>query len=148
MAGVPGSIAAMRIALLLAAVLVAAVPAAGEAKKRPMPTYAYAIRCAGLTGAWMRAAPDQSAERITRFDKALYWGLAAADMGKRAGHSAARVEADGQAELARAETALAGAGADAAGAAAARGALDKCVAEVPPLKGRKPAKRPRRGERG
>ena len=121
------------LSLLLAAALLA--PAAGaEAKRRPLPTYAHALRCAGLTGAWSREPGLASAEALRRFDASLFWGLAASEVARRTRPPAARMEADTPAALERAQAELARPG---AAAAAARRELAACVAEVPPLTRRK-----------
>ncbi|HEY0112631.1 MAG TPA: hypothetical protein VGB59_05695 [Allosphingosinicella sp.] len=118
------------IPLLLLAALIA-TPSFAEAKKRPLPTYAHAVRCAGLTGAWMREVPEASEEGLKRFDRALFWGLAASEVARRNKLTAARMEADTQGSVARAQSEFGGAGPV---AEAARRELGACVAEVPPIR--------------
>lgn len=115
--------------LVLAAAALLAASGAAEAKRRPFPTYEHAVRCAGLTGAWMREVPEWSKEGISRFDKALFWGLAASEMAQRGKLPAGRMEEDTQAAVAKAQAELSGGG---AAAEAARRELAGCVSEVPP----------------
>jgi hypothetical protein len=105
----------------------AAASAAGAAKPK-LPPYPEALRCASLTQAWTKQVEIASDEGSRRFDKAMFWSLAAAEAGRKGGLAAARIEADQAAgtEAARAELARSD--------PAAGTELAACVARVPPLK--------------
>jgi hypothetical protein len=109
-------------------VLLAGLAAPAAAAGTKLPPYSEALRCAALTEAWTRQVEIASAEGSRRYDKAIFWALAAAEAGRKAGLAAARIEADqaagtdtARAELARSDP-------------AAGTELAACVARVPPLK--------------
>lgn len=121
----------MRTLPLPFAALLLLAPGPAAAKTRPLPTYAHALRCAGLTQAWAERVRGASGDDAKPFDAGLYWGLAASDVARRSGLRAARMEADVKAAAARAKDELARIG---EGSDPARRELRSCLSEVPRLK--------------
>jgi hypothetical protein len=83
----------MRAAFLLptaaaAFLLIAAAP------KGPLPPYSEALRCAGLTEAWTNQVDQKSPEWSARWDKAIFWGMAASESGRKAKVSGKTFTAD------------------------------------------------------
>lgn len=60
---------------------------------RPLPAYAEALNCAGATQAAVEGQ-ERAAETARVFDSAVYWSLAAMDIARRDGKTAAQAEAD------------------------------------------------------
>lgn len=129
----------MRAALLLptataAFLLVAASPPGAPAG--PLPPYPEALRCAGLTEAWTKQLDQKSPEWSARWDKAIFWGMAASEAGHKAKVSGKSFEADQVREAAEAGTQL---------EARDEGALAElaaCVDRVPDLPAKTPAQAP------
>lgn len=118
-------ISADRLLLLLVVALLVAPAVA--AKRRPLPTYPQALRCAALTGAFLRQVEPLSDEARSRFDSALFWGLAASETARKAKLGAAHFERELESEMLAAQAQLH----ETDSAAAAE--LDACLKEVPPL---------------
>ena len=103
-----------------------ALAAAAAQPKAKIPSYPQAIRCAGLMEAGLSGKDPVSGEGRRLFDAALYWGLAASDIGRRAHVTSARFKAD---QVTARTAAAADLGAGRAGAEFA-----DCLRRVPPLK--------------
>lgn len=110
-----------------AAALVALL-ALAAAPHPPLPPYSRALRCAGLLQAAVKGSDPVSAETRVRFDAAIFWSFAAADVARAQKRSARRWEQDQRDAAAAAAPQLA------AKDAAALAELDACVKAVPPLK--------------
>ena len=121
----------MKPLIFLAAAAVLVSPAAAEAKRAKLPPYPEALRCAALTNASMRQAKALNEESIDAFDRALFWGLAAADSARKAKISAPSFEAELEKASVEARAQLEG------GHASAGAELADCVRRVPPLKKKK-----------
>lgn len=96
-----------------------------EPQSNPMPAYADAVRCAGLTIAQYRAAGDESPESAEALDTSLFWSLAVGERARKDGIKQKRFEKD------VADAADRAAGELAAGDAAAQAELARCEARVP-----------------
>jgi hypothetical protein len=68
----------------------------------PLPPYPEALRCAGLTEAWTKQVDQKSAEWSERWDKAIFWGMAASEAGRKAKVSGSTFTADQVREAAKA----------------------------------------------
>ncbi|MBV8685505.1 MAG: hypothetical protein JOZ90_16570 [Alphaproteobacteria bacterium] len=112
--------------LLLAAVALLGGPAL--AKGKPLPSYPHALRCAALTEAAAKQVEPNSAEERLRFDRALYWGLAASEVARKAGLTSARFKQDQEEAGAAASAELA------APSAQAETELATCARQVPRLR--------------
>ena len=60
----------------------------------PLPPYPEALRCAALTEASARLANPKSEEGRERFDKAIFWGMAASEAAQKAKLTGARFTRD------------------------------------------------------
>ena len=108
--------------------VLAALLAAAAAPHPPLPPYPKALRCSGLLVASVKGSDMVSPEARVRFDGALFWSLAAAEVGRGEKRLAAEVEQDQRAAAAAAAPQLA------AKDAAVLAELDACLKAVPPLK--------------
>jgi hypothetical protein len=105
-----------------ALLLTAAAPAAPGGA---LPPYPEALRCAGLTEAWTKQVDQKSAEWSVRWDKAIFWGMAASEAGRKAKVSGSSFTADQVREAATAGVQLE------ARDAGALAELAACVERVP-----------------
>ena len=129
----------MRAALLLptaAAAFLLAAAAPQGAPAGPLPPYPEALRCAGLTEAWTNQVDQKSAEWNVRWDKAIFWGMAASEAGRKARVSGKTFTADQVREAAEAGAQLE------ARDAGALAELAACVDRVPATPAPAPAPAP------
>jgi hypothetical protein len=110
------------------AAALAALLAAAAAPHPPLPPYPKALRCAGLLEAAVKGSDMVSPEARVRFDGAIFWSLAAAEVGRAGKRLAVEVEQDQRAAAAAAAPQLA------AKDAAVLAELDACLKAVPPLR--------------
>jgi len=111
----------MLVSLTLASLLIQPAPTAG------LVSYEEAVRCAGLTQAASELEGGESAKGRRLYDAALFWSLAAMQVGAAAGKAAPAAEADQTRARIEAVRQLS------AEAPAARAGLERCLRKTPEL---------------